>query len=113
MFGKGKGARKFNQIVTLTKSQVSTDDFGHTVWADPVTVANIWASVERMTASKTLATFQLADVIGLDIQFHNPVGLDYNGLTYQGHDVHFATPEDVDGRGRVVRIIGYYQQDGE
>ena len=28
-----------------------------------------------------------------------------------GHAVHFAQPEDVDGRGRILRISGWYQTD--
>ena len=48
--------------------------------------------------------------VGLDIELRNP-NIQFNGLRYRGHDVYFAQPEDVDGRGRVLRIAGWYSTD--
>jgi hypothetical protein len=63
-----------------------------------------------MSASKTMMTFQQADAVGLEIELRNP-HVPFNGLRYRGHEVHFAQPEDVDGRGRILRISGWYQTD--
>lgn len=104
-----QGARRYNTKVTLTQSVSCTDDFGHVSFASPVPVAQVYASVQRMSASKTLLTFQLADVIGLDIELREP-GVAFNGLQYDGHEVHFANPQPME-RGRILRITGWYQED--
>jgi hypothetical protein len=52
----------------------------------------------------------MADVIGIEVELRAPA-VRFNGLRYRGHDVHFAQPEDVDGRGRILRISGWYQMD--
>lgn len=104
-----KGARRYNSLVTLTYTEKVTDEFGHTSYADPVDVADVYVSVVRMSASKTLMTFQQADVIGLEIELREP-NVAFNGLRYDGHDVHFSEPEPVE-RGRILRISGWYQVD--
>lgn len=86
------------------------DDFGHPSFAEPVDVLEVYAYVRQMSASKTMMTFQQADAVGLEIELRNP-HVAFNGLRYRGHDVHFAQPEDVDGRGRLLRISGWYQTD--
>ena len=97
------GARRFNTLVTLTYSEKVVDDFGHASYAD------VYASVSRMSAQKTLMTFQQADVIGLEIELREP-NVAFNGLRYDGHDVHFSEPEPLE-RGRILRITGWYQVD--
>ena len=104
-----KGARRYNSLVTLTYTEKVTDEFGHASYADPVDVADVYASVVRMSASKTLMTFQQADVIGLEIELREP-NVAFNGLRYDGHDVHFSEPEPIE-RGRILRISGWYQVD--
>ena len=104
-----KGARRYNSLVTLTYTEKVTDEFGHTSYADPVDVADVYASVVRMSASKTLMTFQQADVIGLEIELREP-GIVFNGLRYDGHDVYFSEPQALE-RGRILRISGWYQVD--
>lgn len=106
---EAKGARRYNSLVTLTYAEKVTDEFGHASYADPVDVADVYASVVRMSASKTLMTFQQADVIGLEIELREP-NVAFNGLRYDGHDVHFSEPEPVE-RGRILRISGWYQVD--
>ena len=106
---EGKGARRYNTLVTLTYAERVTDDFGHASYDDPVDIADVYASVVRMSASKTMMTFQQADVIGLDIELREP-NVAFNGLRYDGHDVHFSEPEPVE-RGRILRISGWYQVD--
>jgi len=54
-------------------------------------------------------TFQQADVIGLEIELREP-NVAFNGLRYDGHDVHFSEPESFE-RGRILRISGWYQVD--
>ena len=104
-----QGARRYNTLVTLTQTVSSVDEFGHASYAAPAPVADVYASVQRLSASKTLMTFQLADVIGLDIELRNP-GVAFNGLLYDGHEVHFAEPQQLE-RGRILRITGWYQVD--
>ena len=104
-----QGARRYNTRVTLTYSARVVDEFGHASYADAADVAEVYASVTRMSATKTMLTFQQADVEGLDIVLRAP-GVEFNGIRYGGHDVHFAEPEPMD-RGRLLRISGWYQED--
>ena len=109
MLRESKGARRYNTLVTLTYAEKVTDEFGHKSYDDPVDIADVYASVVRMSASKTMMTFQQADVIGLEIELREP-NVAFNGLRYDGHDVHFAEPEPIE-RGRILRISGWYQVD--
>lgn len=109
MLRESKGARRYNTLVTLTYAERVTDDFGHKSYDDPVDIADVYASVVRMSASKTMMTFQQADVIGLEIELREP-NVAFNGLRYDGHDVHFSEPEPME-RGRILRISGWYQVD--
>lgn len=109
MLRSAEGARRYNTLVTLTYSEKVVDEYGHASYADAVDMADVYASVVRMSAVKTLQTFQQADVIGLDIELREP-NVAFNGIRYQGHDVHFAEPEPAD-RGRILKIKGWYQSD--
>lgn len=95
--------------MTLTYSEKVVDDYGHASYADAVDIADVYASVSRMSATKTLMTFQQADVVGLEIELREP-NVVFNGLRYDGHDVHFSEPEPME-RGRILRIQGWYQVD--
>ena len=106
---ESQGARRYNTRVTLTYSERVVDEFGHASYADAVDVAEVYAAVSRMSATKTMMTFQQADVVGLDIELRAP-GVEFNGIRYGGHDVHFAGPEPME-RGRLLRISGWYQED--
>ena len=110
MLRNAQGARRYNERVMLTQAEAVRDDFGHASFAEPVDVLEVYAYVRQMSASKTMMTFQQADAVGLDIELRNP-HVAFNGLRYRGHDVHFAQPEDVDGRRRILRISGWYQTD--
>ena len=109
MLREAQGARRYNTQVALTYSEKVVDDFGHASYSEPVTVAQVYASVVRMSATKALMTFQQADVVGLEVELRNP-SVVFNGLRYDGHDVHFAEPEQLE-RGRILRITGWYQVD--
>lgn len=112
MLGRGKGARRFNDVVTLTYATPTQDSMGHVSLGEPVAVVTIYADVQRMSATKTMMTFQQADAVGLEIEFRAPADtVNYNGLRWRGHDVHFAEPERLDNRGRFIRIQGWYQID--
>ena len=76
----------------------------------PRIVLEAYAQVRQMSATKTMLTFQQADVVGVDIEMRKPA-VDFDGLIWRGHEVHFPTPEDVDNRGRYIRISGWYQSD--
>lgn len=106
---ESQGARRYNTRVTLTYSERVVDEFGHASYADAVDVAEVYAAVSRMSATKTMMTFQQADVVGLEIELREP-NVAFNGLRYDGHDVHFSEPEPME-RGRILRIQGWYQID--
>lgn len=110
MLRQAQGARRYNERIILTQADAVRDDYGHASFAEPVDVMEVYAQVRQMSASKTLMTFQQADAVGLDIELRNP-HVAFNGLRYRGQVVHFAQPEDVDGRGRILRIAGWYQTD--
>lgn len=103
------GARRYNELIALTYAQAEVDEFGHATIGEAVEVCRTYAYVRQMSASKTMLTFQQADVIGLDIEMRNP-GVVFNGLWYRGHLVRFSEPEQLE-RGRILRISGFYQQD--
>ncbi len=112
MLGRGNGSRRFNDVVTLTYATPTLGTMGHAGVGEAVAVATIFADVQRMSATRTMMTFEQADVVGLEIEFRNPGdAVVYNGLRWRGHDVYFAAPERLDNRGRIVRIQGWYQQD--
>ena len=106
---EARGARRYNTLITLTYAEKITDDFGHASYDEPMDIADVYASVVRMSASKTIMTFQQADVVGLEIELREP-NVAFNGLRYDGHDVHFSEPEPIE-RGRILRISGWYQVD--
>lgn len=85
------------------------DEFGHASLAEPMEVGEVYASVEQMSAVKTMATFQQMDAVGLDIELRTP-SVRFNGIRYRGHDVHFSAPKELN-RGRTLSITGYYQTD--
>lgn len=94
----------------LTRAEVMTDEYGHQSLSEPQDVLTAYAYVRQMSAQRTMMTFQQADAIGLDIELRKP-DVAFNGLRYRGNEVHFSQPEDVDGRGRIIRISGWYQID--
>lgn len=93
----------------LTMAEAVVDEYGHASFTEPRDLVTVYAYVRQMSATKTMMTFQQADAVGLDIEFRTP-SVRFNGLKYRGHDVHFSQP-DVDGRGRIIRISGWYQID--
>lgn len=105
-----RGARRYNDRIMLTRSTAYVDRFGHAHVGEPVDVLEVYAEVRQMSSTKTMLTFQQADVVGLDIEFRLPA-VEFNGITWRGHDVHFPTPEVLDNRGRIVRVSGWYQKD--
>ena len=109
MLRESRGPRRYNTLVTLTYSDRVMDEYGHASYEDAIDMADVYASVARMSASKTLMTFQQADVVGLEIELREP-NVAFNGLRYDGHDVHFSEPESLE-RGRILRISGWYQVD--
>ena len=109
MMREAKGARRYNTLITLTYTEKVTDDFGHASYDAPMDVADVYASVVRMSASKTMMTFQMADVIGLEIELREP-NVVFNGLRYKGHQVNLNVPSSIE-RGRILRLSGWYQVD--
>ena len=105
-----KGARRYNDRITLTRSVAVVDYFGHAAIGDPADVLQVWAEVRQMSATKTMMTFQQADVVGVDLEFRVPA-VEFDGINWRGHRIHFPTPEILDNRGRIVRVSGWYQKD--
>ena len=105
-----QNARRFNDRIQLTKSTVTIDSMSHASIGEQVVVCEVYAQVRQMSATKTMLTFQQADVVGVDIEFRMP-GVKFNGITWRGHAIHFPTPEVLDNRGRIVRVSGWYQVD--
>lgn len=105
-----KGARRFNDLITLTKTPVVYDEFHHASFGAPKDVMDVWAQVRQMSSTKTMQTFQQADIVGVDIEMREP-GVAFTGCTWRGHQIHFPHPESVDNRGRYIRISGWYQID--
>ena len=111
MLRTSKGARRYNDRITLTRSATVTEDaFGHAKIGEPETVLTVYAEVRQRSATKTMLTFQQADVVGVDLEFRNPL-VDFDGIIWRGHAIHFPTPEDLDNRGRIVRVSGWYEKD--
>lgn len=113
MLRNAKGARRYNDRITLTRAEAVVDRFGHAHYGTPVDVLEVYAEVRQMSSTKTMLTFQQADVVGVDIEFRlpDPERFPFNGITWRGHQIHFPTPEVLDNRGRVVRVSGWYQVD--
>ena len=105
-----RNARRFNDRIALTKTTTTVDAMSHASIGSPVVVLEVFAQVRQMSATKTMLTFQQADVVGVDIELRKPA-VDFDGITWRGHEIHFPTPEDVDDRGRYLRISGWYQVD--
>jgi len=105
-----RGARRYNDLIQLTWTEAVVDEFSHASIGAPVVVLELYAEVRQMSSTKTMLTFQQADVVGVDIEFRLP-GVRFNGITWRGHSIHFPTPEVLDNRGRVVRVSGWYEVD--
>ena len=105
-----QNARRFNDRITLTRTEAVWDEMSHASIGQPVAVLEVYAQVRQMSATKTMMTFQQADVVGVDIEMRRPA-VAFDGITWRGHEIHFPTPEDVGDRGRFLRISGWYQAD--
>ena len=110
MLRTSKGARRYNDRIILTKAVAVVDEYSHAEISTPQEVLEVYAEVRQMSSTKTMLTFQQADVVGLDIEFRLPA-VEFDGIIWRGHEVHFPTPEVLDNRGRIVRVSGWYQKD--
>lgn len=105
-----RGARRYNDLIQLTWAEAVYDQFAHASIQEPEVVLELYAEVRQMSSTKTMLTFQQADVVGVDIEFRMP-DVKFNGIIWRGHSIHFPLPEDPSNRGRVVRVSGWYQID--
>ena len=78
---ESKGARRYNSKVVLTKTGASVDDFGHPSFGEATEVATAYAYVRQMSATKTMLTFQQADIVGVDIEMREP-SVEFDGLVW-------------------------------
>ena len=105
-----RNARRYNHRIQLTRTVNTVDATAHVAVGEPQVVLEVYAEVIQMSATKTMLTFQQADVVGVDIEMRKP-NVAFDGIIWNGHDIHFPTPEDVDNRGRYLKISGWYQAD--
>ena len=56
MLRETKGARRYNDTVTLMRSDASVDEYGHMKLSDPVKVLVCHAYVRQMSLAKTMMT---------------------------------------------------------
>lgn len=105
-----ENARRYRQPIKLLFFESRIDEYGHASLAEPKVVLEAFASVEQMSATKTMMTFQQANVVGLNIEMRW-TDVKFNGIRWQGHDIVFPQAENVGERNRTLRISGYYQID--
>lgn len=112
MIQEARGFRQYNEPLTLTFAEVTVDEYGHRAVGEPVDVLTVFASVRRMSATKTMLTFQQADIVALEIEFHspNPV-MRWNGMRWNGHQLAFSCPDNTGLHGRLTKVQAYYQLD--
>ena len=110
MLRQRSSLRKYSELVSLLRSEQTVDEFGHRSQSEPVFVAKAYASVTRLSATTTMMTFERADVVGVRIEMRRPQE-EFNIVEWRGHRIVFGTPEDIEGRGLVIRLDGYYQED--
>lgn len=110
MLRQARNARRYNDQITLTFAEVTEDDFGHFSVAEARPVLKVYAYVRQMSATKTMLTFQQTDIIGVEVEFR-AVNVEFNGIEWRGHKLHFSQPESVDNRGRILRATCWYQID--
>ncbi len=110
MLRQPTNARRLNDRIVLTQSDAAVDDYGHASMGEPRDVATVYAHVRQMSATKTMLTFQQADIIGVEMEFR-AVGVAFNGVRWNGHQLHFSQPENVDNRGRFIKLTGWYHID--
>lgn len=110
MLRQRSSLRKYSELVSLLKSEQTVDEFGHRSQTEPVFVANAYASVTWLSAMTTMMTFERAVVVRVRIEMRRPQK-DFNIVEWRGHRIVCGTPEDIDGRGLVIRMDGSYQED--
>lgn len=110
MLRQAQGARRYTDRLELLKSDRIIDELGHAHMGEPYVVKTVFGNVSRMSETKTLATFEQANIVGVDIELRY-TSVDFNGIRWRGHTIALHAPEDVDNRHRTLRVAGYYQQD--
>lgn len=104
------GARRYNDRITLMRSDAVVDAFGHASVSSPQKVMECFAQVRQMSAAKTMMTFQQADVVGVEVEFRY-TDKPFNLIVWRGHRIRFSLPENVGNRNVSLRVTGYYQID--
>jgi head-tail adaptor len=111
MLRNGRDCRRYNRRIVLTKDIVSEDAYGHPVVTGTADALTVYASVERVSASRMMATFQQENAISVEVEFRAPdPATKWDGITWEGNRLHFAAPEYLD-RGMTVRVTAWYQTD--
>ena len=103
-------SRQLTSRIMLTRRTSVEDAFGHQHLSEPVDVLEVYADVKQMSDSKTLLTYQLADVVGVEMWIR-ATDVSFDGFRWRGHVITVSSVEDVDNRGRWMHITGYYSKD--
>ena len=103
-------SRQLTSQIMLTRRSTVEDAFGHQHLSDPVHALEAYADVKQMSDSKTLLTYQLADVVGVEMWIR-ATDDSFDGCRWRGHVITVSSVEDVDNRGRWMHITGYYSKD--
>lgn len=103
-------SRQLTSPVMLTRRTSVEDAFAHQHLSEPEDVLEVYADVKQMSEHKTLLTYQLADVVGVDIWIR-ATEVVFDGCRWRDHVITISSIEDVDNRGRWLHITGYYSKD--
>lgn len=110
MLRESRGCRRYREQITLTATSAEVDEFGHAAMGESHIVGVVMAEVKQMSATKTMMTYQQADIIGVDLEFRRPE-CSWDGIVWRGHEIYAPQAEDVDMRGRIVKVSGWYKID--
>lgn len=110
MLRQKSSSRRFRELCTLYRSEVTVDEFGHKMQAEPVIAGYAYANIERLSATMTMMAYERADAVGVKVEMRKP-SLEFNIIEWRGHRIVLDAFEDIDGRGLVIRANGYYQED--
>lgn len=110
MLRSAKGSRRYNTPVILAFEAVHVDEYGDRATTEINDVLKVYASVERMSATRSMETFQSADIIGVDVEFRTVPGIRFNVIKWDNHVLRFAEPEAIQRTG-ITRVNGWYQID--
>lgn len=67
MLRQKSSSRRFRELVTLYRSEVTVDEFGHKMQGEPVIAGYAYANIERLSATMTMMAYERADAVGVKV----------------------------------------------